>query len=538
MASGGWGETPGTGGLGQFTPALPPQDLCDDGLLHRAPRVEFLGAARPAPGGIVLLARLGQGGMGAVYYGVNPRLGRGVAVKVLPFHLLDRNPDLVQRFFREAQAAARVHSPNLVGVYDVNQDHGVYYLVLEYVHGVSAWAYVKQVKQGGAVGLPEAQALELCIAAATGMAAAHECGIIHRDIKPHNILIPKSPQGDELDFRSAKLADLGLARSEESETALTNAAQCIGTPGFVAPEQIENAHGARKSADVFSMGATLYALLAGQSPFHAASVMKMIEITVLEAHPSVRHVRPDVSTATACLIDVCLAKDPQRRYQDAADLLSALKECQAGRTALPPVSLRPTRRMAEPPAGGQAVERGASARPEAEDLQQTVSAAAAWSAAATPGTSQDDMPTPITQTTQELAAGVGEGAAGAAPEEAPEDEPRPFRLPPPPPEEERPKVQPALLIPPQEAEEPAGEEKGPRASARVPLLMLLALAVIAYLGWRFGYLPWFGAPPPPPEDEATEAARRGLFHGTADEQTRKPQGKDEKDLEKKVPVAR
>src|SRR5947209_1140864 len=108
------------------------QDLTTDALLSTAPRIPFLGGEVPALGGIPLLTKLGQGGMGAVYFGVHPRLRMEVAVKVLPFQLASQQPALVQRFYREAQIAARVKSPHLVGVIDVNEEHGLFYLIMEY----------------------------------------------------------------------------------------------------------------------------------------------------------------------------------------------------------------------------------------------------------------------------------------------------------------------------------------------------------------------------------------------------------------------
>ena len=201
-----------TGGLGAAPATVPLQDLSGDKLIHTAPRASFNDKQVPSLGGIPLLAKLGQGGMGAVYYGIHPRLQQEVAVKVLPFDLAERNPDVIQRFFREAQLAARVKSPHLVGVLDVNQESGLFYIVMEYVDGVSAQGSLRQTIKTGAMGLHEAVALDLCIAVCTGLAAAHAKGIIHRDVKPDNMLIPRDDQTKELFIQGAKLADLGLAR--------------------------------------------------------------------------------------------------------------------------------------------------------------------------------------------------------------------------------------------------------------------------------------------------------------------------------------
>ncbi|MGD0093197.1 MAG: SUMF1/EgtB/PvdO family nonheme iron enzyme, partial [Planctomycetota bacterium] len=312
-------------------PTIPPQDLSGDTFIVKAQRVELMGIPVPSLGGIPLLAKLGQGGMGAVYYGIHPRLDKEVAVKVLPFHLAEQQPEMIQRFFREAKIAAKVQSPFLVNVTDVNQESGLYYLVMEYVSGKSAGAYLKQLQKNGEQGLPECEALEICIAASEGLAAAHAEKIIHRDIKPDNIMIPKVRDAEQLNFKAAKLADLGLARAEGMGQSVTGAGSCMGTPGYMAPEQAMDAKTVGHSGDVFSMGATLYALLAGKAPFTGDGLMKVLLATREQPHVPIRELRPDVSAKTAELLDRCLAKDPAQRYADGAALVGALRAC---RTAL------------------------------------------------------------------------------------------------------------------------------------------------------------------------------------------------------------
>jgi len=249
---------------------------------------------------------------------------------VLPFELAEKNPDTVQRFFREGQLAARVTSPHLLAVLDVNEESGLFYIVMEYVAGKSGQGYLRDVIKTGAMGLDEAVALDLCIAACTGLAAAHAKGIIHRDVKPDNIMIPRDEQTQDLDIHAAKLADLGLARSDTLDrTAMTQSGACMGTPGFAAPEQIGDAKTCGKPADVFSMGATLYALLTGRSPFAGSVLFKILKTTIDDPHAPVASVRPDISAPTAELLDRCLAKEPDARYVDAAALLAALMVCRA-----------------------------------------------------------------------------------------------------------------------------------------------------------------------------------------------------------------
>ena len=323
--------------------SVPAVDLASEGLLKPAPRILFNQLTVPALGGIPLLAKLGQGGMGAVYFGVHTRLQLEVAVKVLPFQLANQDPTLVQRFFREAQIAAKVKSPHLVSVMDVNEEEGLFYLVMEFVHGKTAGEYLRSVIQDDKTprpGLDELTALDICIAASEGLVAAHGAGVVHRDIKPENILLPRDRKTGEFDFHAAKLSDLGLARNDDSIKSLTAAENVMGTPGFMSPEQANDTKNANKPADVFSMGATLYALLCGKPPFSGNTTLEMILNTIQKSHRSIILVRPDVSPETSTLIDRCLSKRPERRFEDAVALLKALTEC---RTLLANRATRPVR---------------------------------------------------------------------------------------------------------------------------------------------------------------------------------------------------
>lgn len=311
-----------------FTPAFPIQDLTADPLLSSAPRVSVLGRSVPALDGIPILHKLGQGGMGAVYYAYHPRLDREVAVKVLPQQLAAQNPELVQRFFREARIAAKIHSPHLVGVLDVDQDGGLFFIVMEFVRGGSVRNYIEKLKKQGRTGTHEVVALDVCIAAAMGLSEAHGRGVVHRDIKPDNILLPAG-DGDAPLFSAAKLADLGLARGEGQDTNLTVAHSSMGTPGYLAPEQATDAHTAGAPADVYGLGASLYAMLAGQAPFTGTSAMRIMMDTVQKMHTPIRSVRPDISADTSAVIDRCLAKDPTQRFANAGDLVAALSACRA-----------------------------------------------------------------------------------------------------------------------------------------------------------------------------------------------------------------
>jgi formylglycine-generating enzyme required for sulfatase activity/tRNA A-37 threonylcarbamoyl transferase component Bud32 len=308
---------------GQF---LPTQDLSGDRLILSADRIEFHGQKLPSLGGIPLICKLGQGGMGAVYYGVHQRLNKEVAVKVLPFNLAESQPEMVQRFFREAQIAAMVQSPYLVSVMDVNDDKGLFFLVMEFVGGDSAGAYLRKTKKNAnVVGLSIATALDICIAATKGIAAAHEAGIIHRDIKPDNILIPMSRATGDMQFKNSKVADLGLARGEDLGQSLTMGNACMGTPGYMAPEQALDAKRVHKSADIFSMGATLYSLMGGCAPFTGSTPINIVLETAQSPHTPIGILRDDVPAQLVAIIDRCLEKSPAKRYADGNELLEALE---------------------------------------------------------------------------------------------------------------------------------------------------------------------------------------------------------------------
>lgn len=324
------GTRTSTGAPGSVFGAAPPVNLLNENLLRSTPRIDYHGHQCPSLGGIPLLRKLGQGGMGAVYAGMHPRLHVEVAVKVLPYHLQEKDPALIERFFREAQISAAVHSPHLVNVMDVNEEHGVFFLVMEYVCGKSGKDYLDAVVEGGAVGLSEREVLQLGIAATEGLKDAHSQGVTHRDVKPDNIMIPYKPHTTDLDLTLAKLMDLGLARADQgviNNPALTATKQAMGTPGYMAPEQIMDARTAGPPADIFAMGASLYALLAGQAPFKRKNSMQTLMATLQSPHDPLANVRPDVSPALTAVLEKCLAKAKEERYANGGELLEDLRKC-------------------------------------------------------------------------------------------------------------------------------------------------------------------------------------------------------------------
>lgn len=302
------------------------QDLTNDKILLHTKRMEFDGKTVPSLGGIPLLRKIGQGGMGAVYVGYRQLLQREVAVKVLPQQVAAQDEQMTERFLREARLAAKIASEHLVAVEDVGEENGISYLVMEYVKGCGASDLLKKEKGG----LSEEKALDIVIGATTGLAAAHDAGVIHRDIKPDNILVPYDPNGFPQHAKS-KVADLGIARPIDSGGhSLTMARLAIGTPGYMAPEQATDAKTAGKPADVFAMGATLYCLLSGEAPFEGESPTSVLMATLKDPHKPIKKLKADVSMSTATILDRCLEKDPTKRPRDAAALLALLKCARSG----------------------------------------------------------------------------------------------------------------------------------------------------------------------------------------------------------------
>ncbi len=294
-------------------------DVREDDLLHKLPRTED---GLPCAGNVIIQERLGKGGMGAVYLGRDTKLNVPVAVKVVPFHLVESNPDLVKRFQREAQTAAQIDHPNLMRVYTVDEDRGVHYLVLEFVDGESA---AERLKREGP--LPEADALEIAVAAGEALSAAHAEGIIHRDTKPANIMIRHK------DGR-VKVADLGLAKSfHEGGTqvsGLTATGQVMGTPAYMSPEQAKDASQVDPRTDVYSLGATLYALLTGHAPHEATQLLALLMKVVNEDPEGLKRMRPELSDETCDVVRRMMARRPMDRIATMAGAVAAMKEAREG----------------------------------------------------------------------------------------------------------------------------------------------------------------------------------------------------------------
>jgi tetratricopeptide (TPR) repeat protein len=264
-----------------------------------------------------IVAELGRGGMGIVFRAVDDDLRRTVALKVLRPDLADE--EAKARLVREAQLAARFRHEHVIGVHAVVQPPGgLPYLVMEYVDGQPLSAILRDQKR-----LEPRQAVEWLVQAADGLAAAHAAGLVHRDVKPGNILIEKATG-------KAKLGDFGLARAEAHTQTLTQAGAIMGTPVYMSPEQARAAPTDPRT-DVYSLGVTLYEVLTGEVPFRGTALMVVRQILTEEPRPPRRlndHIPRDLETI--CL--KAMAKEPARRYANAGELADDLRRWQRGET--------------------------------------------------------------------------------------------------------------------------------------------------------------------------------------------------------------
>jgi serine/threonine-protein kinase len=274
----------------------------------------------PQPGDLIadryeLEELVGSGGMSSVFRACDVQLDRRVAIKILHEHYAE-DPEYLERFRREAQLVARLSHPNIVTVIDRGQDHGRQYIVFEHVEGENLKELVLRTGR-----LPIRRALELALAVADGLAFAHDQGLVHRDVKPQNVLL--SREGD------VKVTDFGIARSLDVEHGVTQTGTVLGTGEYLAPEQASG-RPVSPATDVYSLGVVLWELLAGDVPFAGENFVAVALRHVNEPPPSLLERRPDVSPRLAAAVERALAKDPARRFPSMAALARELRACLAG----------------------------------------------------------------------------------------------------------------------------------------------------------------------------------------------------------------
>jgi serine/threonine protein kinase len=269
---------------------------------------EALGAAYTIEG------EIGRGGMGVVYRARDERLQRRVAIKVLPPELAFQQ-DIRERFTREAQTAARLSHPHIVPIHSVGEGRGLVYFVMGYVEGESVAARIRRRGQ-----LPVEEARRIMKETADALSAAHSLSVIHRDIKPDNILL-EGTRGRVM------VTDFGIAKalSSTSGATLTGIGVAIGTPAFMSPEQAAGERDIDGRSDLYSLGIVTYQMLTGELPFNAPSVAGILMKQITEAAPDLRRKRPDIPEDLALAVARCLEKDPQNRWPTADALRRALE---------------------------------------------------------------------------------------------------------------------------------------------------------------------------------------------------------------------
>ncbi len=269
-------------------------------------------------GNYAIVERIAEGGMGTVYKARQRETGEIVAIKVLPANLAQDSLYL-KRFEKEFQAASRLVHPNIVRAIELGQGNGRYFLVLDYIEGPSLGQRI--VKQGP---LGEAEAIRVTSQIAQALHAAHEAGLIHRDVKPDNILL--ATDGRVL------LTDLGLVKDLGGDQNLTRTRSGLGTPNFMAPEQFSDAKHADRRCDVYSLGATLYMAVTGQLPFRARGTLSVLEKKLKNELTPPRKLAPKLSSQAAAAICRAMNVDPSHRPATCPEFIAEL----AGRGAKPP----------------------------------------------------------------------------------------------------------------------------------------------------------------------------------------------------------
>jgi serine/threonine protein kinase len=327
-------------------------------------------------GPYVVLDKLGSGGMGMVFKARPRKGGAEIALKLLP-PSASKHPHAVARFRREAQIMARLDHPNLVASHEIGSYGGVHYLVMDYVKGRDL---DRVVRSGGPMKV--ARAVDCVIQAARGLLAAHEQGIVHRDVKPANLLLDAKG--------NVRVLDLGLARitqgddslsSSKAGPSLTQSGIIMGTVDFVPPEQSDDSKRADHRADVYSLGCTLYFLLTGKSPYSGETIMQRLVAHHQKPIPSLIEARPEVPSQLDAIFRSMLAKAPEDRPQSMVEVIASLEACRGSLLSAKKMRVfndegaskaTPAGSKVEPAAQGPSSDPGSTEEPETYDLMTFV----------------------------------------------------------------------------------------------------------------------------------------------------------------------
>ncbi|MBC8114585.1 MAG: serine/threonine protein kinase, partial [Candidatus Saccharimonas sp.] len=257
-----------------------------------------------------LLKKLGQGGMGEVYLGEDTKLGRQAAIKVLSKALAGKG-DFVERFYREARSMAKMNHDNAVSVYDVDQDNGIHYVAMEFVDGKSMQGWMDTLGK-----LSVGDALHVTLRCAEALQVAHNQSMVHRDIKPDNVMLTSKGK--------VKVADFGLAKATDEDMSMTQSGTGLGTPYYMAPEQARNAKHVDGRTDIYALGITLYYFVTGKLPFSGNSALEVIMSKEKGQFTAARKLNPEVPERLDLIIDKMIAKDLNTRCKDCGEAIKLL----------------------------------------------------------------------------------------------------------------------------------------------------------------------------------------------------------------------
>ena len=277
-------------------------------------------AAKPAKkkktvqlGDFKLLKKLGQGGMGEVYLANQVSLDRQVALKILSKEMA-KKPDFVERFVREARSMAKIDHPNAVKVYAADSDKGLNYLGIEYIDGQSMQDWIDQL---GTLSIGDS--INVILSCADALNHAHELSLIHRDIKPDNILVTKKGV--------VKVADFGLAKAlDDEDMSMTQSGTGLGTPLYMPPEQARDAKNVDHRTDIYALGCTFYYFLTGKLPFEGGSVLKLIVAKEKGQYPAARSINSKIPEKLSLMIDKMIQKEARHRYSSCAEIMNDLDQ--------------------------------------------------------------------------------------------------------------------------------------------------------------------------------------------------------------------
>ena len=311
-----------------------PAPLADSPELAADPAEPGARAERASLGRYRLEREIGRGSMGAVYLGHDPQIGRAVAIKTMALSREFAGSELVEareRFFREAEMAGRLRHPDIVAIFDASEDQGLAFIAMEYVDGHDLLRHTRREDL-----LPVPELLRVMARVATALAHAHAQGVVHRDVKPANVMV--DPATD-----SVKVTDFGIARI--TDASRTKTGLVLGTPSFMSPEQMTGRRLDGRS-DLYSLGVMLFQLLTGELPHRSESMATLMHQIVNDVAPDVRTLRPSLPEVLANVVAVAVEKRPELRYADghqlAADLLAVAQQMDsAARRELPAASQPP-----------------------------------------------------------------------------------------------------------------------------------------------------------------------------------------------------